>query len=78
MRFTSGRSHWFSVSAIQLVELFECVGQRDFAVQVLKAPQTICLDASGLETLPDAVGTERALVNFLRVRVNLGNIERAA
>src|SRR5450432_922248 len=34
-------------------------------------------NASGLQTRADAIGTERALVNFLGFGIELGNVERA-
>src|SRR5215813_1189718 len=44
----------------------------------LQAAGRACLNASRFETLPYTVGTERTLVNLLRLRMKLRNIEWTA
>src|SRR5688500_6382225 len=41
----------------------------------MKTASRTCLDASRFEPLPDAIGTERAFKDFLRLRIELGNVE---
>src|ERR1700756_5640268 len=40
----------------------------------LQASRWTCLDTSGLEASSDAVGAQRALVNFLCRRIEFGNV----
>src|SRR5579864_8151210 len=42
----------------------------------LQASRWTCLDTSGLEASADAVGAQRALVNFFRRRIEFGNVIR--
>src|ERR1700731_300470 len=44
----------------------------------LQAAGRASLDASRLQALTDAIGAERALVNFLRRRIKFGNVVRAS